>query len=611
MNKVTLIRGESLSINVYLQYNDVPLTDIEVSQLTAQIWFQDGRRHPLVITALETPGWFNLYSPIDTKTFRGTSFLVNVKYSFLDSASRTIKMATFNKTFFIVNSATLLDRAESEDPPVPPPSVTQFVVTYMSQDTVYATQRYNENEVVVPPVSPTREGYDFVGWDNLPPIAIADTIVTAEWMTAEEPTEQVKVIYMNGDDLFAIQVYNLGDTVVAPTSTPTKEGYAFGGWEDLPSTALEDTVVFSQWEELYSDLVYAPFSIRNLGISGVTVVGRAEGNTDEHIKVPPVYNGQPVIAIGRNQSADPGGFYMDHNLKSIELPNSIKQINIRAFSMSSLEEIYIPDSVVCMMTNCFKQCNSLTQVNIPASITTSKYWSTRDSDSNGWFEQCANLETINGLENLLYVPAYFVANCGKLFIPNMPSFDQISRWAFIGVHIGIFDNGCPRIGNYAFSGATVDAFSSVEMYTTDKGYQEQIWASMPFAGMNARHATIKGNDADFILCGNTSNIQGVSFAGDVEVIGDKLLYKALDITKSFSIDIPASVTSIGNLAFGGNSGSNVILLNFLGDAPTIAENAFGESDNASFIITYDGSTEGWTDIAGGTFGAVNITWKEV
>ena len=100
MNKKTLIRGESLSINIKLDYDGTPITDIEHGEIIANAWFQNNVRIPLIVTQLEGDGEFNLYSDIDTRKLRGDSFLVNIVVKDLDGdAPEDLVMATFNQTF--------------------------------------------------------------------------------------------------------------------------------------------------------------------------------------------------------------------------------------------------------------------------------------------------------------------------------------------------------------------------------------------------------------------------------------------------------------------------------------------------------------------------------
>lgn len=107
---VTLIRGESLSIDVYLTFDSgEPVTheQIPASKIKSSAWFQNGTRIPLTVTELEEESCYNLSSEVDTKTFKGDSFLVNVGIEGLaDTAPDDITIATLNQTFYLVNSAT-------------------------------------------------------------------------------------------------------------------------------------------------------------------------------------------------------------------------------------------------------------------------------------------------------------------------------------------------------------------------------------------------------------------------------------------------------------------------------------------------------------------------
>lgn len=107
---ITLIRGESLSIDVYLTFDSgEPVTHAQIpaSRLKACVWLQNNVRIPLVVAELEEESCYNLRSDIDTKSIKGDSFLVNVAIeSFSDTAPDDINIATFNQTFYIVNSAT-------------------------------------------------------------------------------------------------------------------------------------------------------------------------------------------------------------------------------------------------------------------------------------------------------------------------------------------------------------------------------------------------------------------------------------------------------------------------------------------------------------------------
>lgn len=107
---ITLIRGETLSIDVYLTFDSgEPVTHAQIpaSKIKSSARFQNGVRIPLTVTELEEESCYNLSSDVDTKMLKGDSFLVNVAIEGLsDTAPDDINIATFNQTFYIVNSAT-------------------------------------------------------------------------------------------------------------------------------------------------------------------------------------------------------------------------------------------------------------------------------------------------------------------------------------------------------------------------------------------------------------------------------------------------------------------------------------------------------------------------
>lgn len=107
-----LIRGETLSIDVYLTFDSgEPAThaQIPLNKIKAQALFQDGERIDLAVSELEESCW-NLRSDIDTRRIKGNSFLVNVAIKPLeDTAPEDITVASMNETFYVVNSATRIE----------------------------------------------------------------------------------------------------------------------------------------------------------------------------------------------------------------------------------------------------------------------------------------------------------------------------------------------------------------------------------------------------------------------------------------------------------------------------------------------------------------------
>ena len=110
-------------------------------------------------------------------------------------------------------------------------TVNQYVLTYLVDGEVYATQKLYFGDEVVPTVAPEKEGYTFVEWKNLPATMPShDAAVEAVY---EVNTYQIRY-YLN-DELYTTQTVAYGETIVAPEVDESKY-VDFSGWIDLPTT---------------------------------------------------------------------------------------------------------------------------------------------------------------------------------------------------------------------------------------------------------------------------------------------------------------------------------------------------------------------------------------
>ena len=117
------------------------------------------------------------------------------------------------------------------------------------------SQQVQHGERAITPISPTREGYSFAGW-NKPvntTVIIEDTTFTAQW-TRNYYTVMFDTV---GGSAIESQIIEHGSYAVGPEAS-TREGYTFIGWSpSISNTAItQDTVFTAQWQVIYYTVTF-------------------------------------------------------------------------------------------------------------------------------------------------------------------------------------------------------------------------------------------------------------------------------------------------------------------------------------------------------------------
>ena len=169
------------------------------------------------------------------------------------------------------------------------------------------------------------------------------------------------------------------------------------------------------------------------------------------LRIPNDINGYKVILICNN------AFSNCKEIKSIVIPNSVKDIGIYAFSgCSSLEKISIPASVSTIGEGAFQNCKSLISITLPNSITLVE---------KSIFRDCISLKSVIISNGVSEIKDNAFSGCKKLESINMPnSLNIIDSRAFENCQslktISI-PNGVVKIGTLSFSGCS--SLSSVTL----------------------------------------------------------------------------------------------------------------------------------------------------
>lgn len=176
----------------------------------------------------------------------------------------------------------------------------------------------------------------------------------------------------------------------------------------------------------------------NLGCIQLTVPENARSNNSH-------FNGKKLkyIAMPKNyfnSSGQPGGIVNDafegcSSLQSIYIPESVTSIGSGAFkNCSSLQSINIPNSVTSIESQVFYYCSSIQSINIPNSVTSIGafvfyYCSSLQSINipnsitsigNSVFYGCHSLQSINIPESVTSIGESVFENCSSLQLINIP-----------------------------------------------------------------------------------------------------------------------------------------------------------------------------------------------
>ena len=256
-----------------------------------------------------------------------------------------------------------------------------------------------------------------------------------------------------------------------------------------------------------------------------------------------------------------GAFDHCYGLTNINIPKSVTNIDRYAFrGCSSLTNINIPNSVTSIGDEAFDGCSSLTSINIPNSVT---------DITNSAFSCCSSLENISVASNntkydsrnncnaiIETATNTLIAGCKNTTIPN--SVTSIGAGAFLGrsslTAINI-PNSVTSIQWIAFAECT--SLSSIDIPNSVTNIDG--WAFLDCSGLasisvvsdNPKYDSRNNCNAIIETATNTliAGCKNTTIPNSVTSIGD-MAFGGSGLT---TISIPNSVTSIGSSAFSGCS----------------------------------------------------------
>src|SRR5574344_838858 len=152
--------------------------------------------------------------------------------------------------------------------------VNTYKVNYSIDGTVVHTDAVAYGTAITAWAAPAKEGYTFSGWSSIPSTMPASDLTITGSYTVNKYTLTYKV---DGADYKTLSL-DYGSTIT-PEAVPTKEGYTFSGWSDIPTTMpAKDVVVTGSFTV---NTYKATFEIDGVQFSTIEVAYGSEIKTPE------------------------------------------------------------------------------------------------------------------------------------------------------------------------------------------------------------------------------------------------------------------------------------------------------------------------------------------
>ena len=106
-----------------------------------------------------------------------------------------------------------------------------YTLTYKVDDETYKTYQVEYGTTIVPEPAPTKEGYTFSGWSEIPATMPANDVTVTGTFTVNKYNLTYKV------DGAIYKTYQVAyGSAITPETALTKTGYTFSGWSEIPAT---------------------------------------------------------------------------------------------------------------------------------------------------------------------------------------------------------------------------------------------------------------------------------------------------------------------------------------------------------------------------------------
>lgn len=192
----------------------------------------------------------------------GESVQLTATVSPENATNKNVKWASSNESICIVNNGLVIGVGEgtaviiatTEDGGHMATCVItvknkEYLLTYVLDGKVYYTESLAEGEVITPLEEPTKEGYTFSGWSEIPGTMPADNVT----ITGTFTVNQYNVTFMIDGAEFATVAVNYGESITIP-EVSAREGYTFAWTDEIPETMPAKDIVINGAYSIIDDI---------------------------------------------------------------------------------------------------------------------------------------------------------------------------------------------------------------------------------------------------------------------------------------------------------------------------------------------------------------------
>ncbi len=238
----------------------------------------------------------------------------------------------------------------------------KYKLTYKVDGVDYKIISYDYGSTITAEAAPTKEGYTFSGWSEIP------TTMPAHDITVEGSfsINKYKLVYqVDGVEYKSYEV-EYGKTIT-PEPAPTKEGFKFSGWSDIPATMpAHDVTITGTFKAI---VTVGGGSYEVSGDEAKIVDG---GNATGDIEIPKTVdiNGVPYPVT----TVSDGAYQNNKNITSATIPESVTTIGANAFDgCSNLGSVNIGQSVSAIGSKAFANLGTPAKTRGAGDLTISCY----------------------------------------------------------------------------------------------------------------------------------------------------------------------------------------------------------------------------------------------